>query len=190
MAYVSKSLVVPMILVYYICSAKKIDKLFVFGFLFAFCGNILLFNTSEFFFVLSMGCALLFLLIHMVLIANLIGTIKMVEFLKMSIPFMIILILLVYLIFHNKKQINSVFYVFGSVVAIYIAFSLYLFRLKKNNASLLNLIGVAFFLLFSITRGIEETTGVKGIYSVLAIFFYPSFLFFITKAYADIHKDL
>ncbi len=188
-AYISKSLVVPMLLVYYVAATDSVNKLFIFGLIFAFCGNLVLFSSSQISFILSMACALFFLLIHMVLIANLIGTIKTTTFLKISIPLMCVIILSIYFIFNNENQIEVLFYVFGGVLGIYIAFSYYLFRKRESNAAFLNLIGVLFFLMYCFFKGFEVTQNSKGVYSIVALTLYPIFLFLITKAFATIDRE-
>ncbi len=180
--FVSKSFVIPMLSTYYITTTKRISNLFLLGLLFAFCGNLVLFNSGQIFFILSMGCALFFLLIHMVLIATLTGAIRTYEFLKISIPFVIVVVGSIYLIFNGENQIKILFYVFGTVLGIYLSFSYYLFRKRNNNATLLNLIGVFVFLLYCVFKGIEVTQQSNDIYTVITHSLYPIFLFLVTRA--------
>ncbi len=190
-AYVSKSLVVPMLLAYYLSTTERINKLFLLGLFFAFCGNLVLFNSSQTSFILSMACALFFLLIHMVLIANLIGTIRTSEFIKILIPLVTMVIGSIYLIFNNESQIKILFYVFGAVLGIYVSFSYYLFRKRNNQASMLNLIGVFVFLVYCVFKGIEVAQQSSGLYTIITLSLYPIFLFLVTKALVmlDLEND-
>jgi len=188
--YIAKPLIVPSLLVYYLSVVKNKKKLFLLGLDFVFLANVVvLFENDDFFFVLSMGCVLLFLLIHMVLITRLIGVFKMSKFLKMALFSMLFFNLITYLVCLNENKMNVLFYIFSVVLGLYFAFSYYFFHVKKDSVSRLNLIGLFFFVVFCFSRILEIESNSKTIWSVLFLFSYPSYLFCITKSLIILDKE-
>lgn len=192
LGFYSKPLIVPIIVFYYLISVKTVNKLFSMALFFAFCGggSTLFFSFSGFtHMVVIMGFSLLFILINIVIIAEMIGEIKAIKFYKIIIPFVLVLLLLYYISFKGGGHIRWLYYVFGTVVAIYASFSFYLYIEKRTVASLLNLIGVLAFVFSIIAKGLEHIDGGKTIYKIVNIIFYTLHIFFVCQAFIGFAND-
>ena len=187
--YFSKPLIAPTALLFYLSKAQKVDKLFILALFFAFLGNVLLIGPDDNFFVLGMSSNLIFILINMLIVTGKITDIDMFKFFKIAIPMILILIAVLYYMFAESRDITLLFYVFGGILALYASFSIYLYNEKKDQASLLNLIGVVLFLLSAIARGFDHINKTKTIYRIINIILYTSSLYFITRAYAEDSKN-
>jgi len=187
--HISKLFITPIITVYYFVSTKRVNKVFLLALFFIYCENLFAINANEQLFILAMGCALLFILLNMIIVAEKIGRIKLFKLLKILIPIVLVLLTVLYVIFKNGSEITWLFYVLGIIIAIYSSFSVYLYTKDHSKGSSLNLIGVLSFILASIVKGTERIGGTITVFKILNVVFYVSSLFFITRAYISFDSE-
>jgi len=184
--YKMKPLILGFVALYYAASVslKNINIFFSTSLLFLFCETLLAFfsDSNDLIYILSLGFALLFVLMNMILVSNMIGEIKTSMFFKIVFPTVFALSVIAYLIFQGGGLIIYLFYVFAVVIALYSSFSVYLFYKKRNKVSLLNLIAVLLFLFSAITRALNKMDQRMAIYEILNVIFFTSYLFLIAKA--------
>ncbi len=180
--YISKILLTPTLLIYYVLTTRKVNTLFVLALVFIFSENMFVLNKEPTFFILGMGFALLFILMQMLIVTNRIGEIDIKKFLKILIPFMFIFLGILYFIFKNGGDITWIYYVLGFIIAIYGSFSFYLYFKEKSEAALHYLIGTIFFILSAIVKGLNMIDDRNIYLKVFNIIFYVISLIFIAKA--------
>lgn len=192
LAQFSKPLVVPMITLYYLFSVKTVNKLFLVALFFAICSGVTGFFHFEGYvhIIAIMGFSLLFILINMILIAEMIGEIQVVKFYKVIIPFVLVLFSLYYFVFKGGGYITWLYYVFGTIVAIYASFSFYLYTEKRTMSSLLNLIGVLAFIFSIIAKGLEYIDDGKVIYKIINIIFLTLHFFLVCQAFIGFGSEV
>jgi uncharacterized membrane protein YhhN len=189
--YWSKPFLMPLLAFYYITIAKTIDTKFLVALFFAFCGELLFLNQKESFFILGMSCFLIFILINMIIITKRIGEIKLSTFYVTILPFILVCMAVISIYFGDVGLMKLLFIIYGSVLGLYGAFSLYWYVKEKDKWALLNLIGVLIFFLAAIGKGLKTIEGPKEIYKILNVTFYVCSMLLISISYANhtIRKD-
>jgi len=181
--YKVKPLILVLVLLGYLIFSKEKNKELIFAFFFLFCETIFtFFANNELIFIQSLGCALLFILMNMVIVTKMIGQITITRFLKIMFPTALVSCILAYFLFKGGEIVTLLFYVFTVVIALYISFSIYLYILKKDKSSLLNLIAVMLFIFSAATRALSKMYGKSEITEILNIIFFTSYLCLIAKA--------
>ncbi len=183
--YVSKPFLIPLLGSYYLSIAKVVDSKFLIALFFAFCGDLLFLSQKEPLFILGMSCFLIFMLLNMIIIANRIGEIKLAIFYLTLLPFILICITVISIYFGDVGLMKLLFIIYAGVLGLYGAFALYWYLKEKKKWPLLNLIGVLFFFLATIGKGLKTIEGPKDIYKIVNMTFYVVSLLLICSSYAN-----
>ncbi len=181
----SKPFLMPLLIFYYITIAKKIDIKFVIALCFAFIGDLLFLSQKESFFILGMSCFLIFILLNMIIISSRVGEIKLATFYLTIIPFILICMAIISIYFGNVGLMKLLFIIYAGVIGLYGAFALYWYIKERDKWALLNLIGVLFFFVAAIGKGLKTVEGPKEVYKIVNMFFYIASMLLICTSYAN-----
>jgi len=183
--HTTKPFLMPLLALYYITIAKKIDVKFLVALFFAFCGDLLFLSQDDSLFVLGMSSFLIFILLNMIIIFNRTGEIKLATFYLAILPFILICMGIISFYFGDVGFMKLLFIIYASVLGLYGAFALYWYIKERNKWVLLNLIGVLFFFLAAISKGLKIVEGPKEIYKLLNMGFYIISMLLICTSYAN-----
>ncbi len=183
--YWTKPFLMPFLTLFYITIAKKIDTKFIIALCFAFLGDLLFLSQKESFFILGMSCFLIFILLNMIIISNRIGEIKLATFYLTILPFILICIAIISVYFGDVGLMKLLFIIYAGVIGLYGAFSLYWYVKERDKWALLNLIGVLFFFIAAIGKGLKMVEGPKEIYIIVNMTFYIASMLLICTSYAN-----
>jgi len=183
--YWSKPFLMPLLAFYYVSIAKIIDAKFLIALFVAFCGDLFFLSNKEFFFVLGMTCFLVFILLNMIIITKRIGEIKLATFYLTILPFILICMAIISIYFGDVGLMKVLFIIYASVLGLYGAFALYWYIQEKNKWALLNLIGVLFFFLAAVSKGLKTVEGPNKLYTILNMIFYIASMLLIATSYAN-----
>ncbi len=183
--YWSKPFLMPILGLYYVSIAKKIDYRYIVALCFAFIGDLLFLSEKEFLFVLGMSSFLIFVLMNMIIISKKAGEIKLDIFYLAILPFILISIAVISVFFGDVGLMKLLFIIYGSVLGLYGAFSLYWYLKERSKWVLLNLLGSLLFFAAAIAKGLKEVEGPNDSYKILNMTFYILAMILITQSYAN-----
>lgn len=146
LAFISKPFLMVTLVIVYLVSVKKANFWFVSALFFSFWGDVLLLFKEQFF-VLGLAS---FLIAHILYIKIVSTYIKKISFKKVvlaSLPFVVVLCLLLFLIKDNLGEIKIPVIIYGLVISCFGAFSLLNYQQEKNKANLGLFLGIVIFII-------------------------------------------
>jgi len=173
---------------YYTVASNNNSKLFLLALFSAFSGDLLFFNNVSF--ILGLAFFLVFILLNMLILSKKIGEINIANFFISIIPFLLILVIVLGLFFTDVGLLKLLFLIYGLTLGLYASFSLYFYLKKKSKVALINFIGILFFILATVLRGLRETEGDTVTYMFLNSIFFTIALLLITNAYIMSDNEL
>ena len=156
MRVIFKPLISPMLMLVYLVSVTKINKLYVVALVFSFLADTLLLNSSNEFYMPALGFFLLMNLTYIVIVTNDMYTYKMKKLSLASVPYLIVLVFVVIFVFNSSREFLFPIIIYGIVVCIFCALSFYNYLEKKSDASLLMFLGSFFLITSNTMSGIEK----------------------------------
>jgi len=176
---------------YYAVASNNTSKLFLIALFSALTGGLLFFNNVSF--ILGLAFFHVFILLNMIILSKKIGEINIANFFISIIPFLLILIIVLGSFFTDVGLLKLLFLIYGLTVGLYASFSLYFYLKKKSKVALINFIGILFFIIATVLRGLRESEGDTvdtATYKFLNSIFYTIALLLITNAYIMSDNEL
>jgi len=181
--FITKPILNIMLGFYCIAVFNPLNRLYLLALFFDGLGDMLFVLNTKSAFILVMGVFLFYMLTNMLVLTEKIGEIRMTTFFKLIIPFFIILVLVITLIFEKVGVLKLFFTIYGIVISLYAGFALYFYVRERHKYSLFNLIGVLFFIGASVIFGLYKMEGVDIFWKILNAIFYTGSLLLIYVGY-------
>lgn len=140
-----KPLLMPVLAMYYIASAQKINKWFLGGLFFSMLGDVFLLFQPQFF-VLGLTSFLLAHIIYIKITLHFYKKRRLFYFLKASIPFFLIFIALIIAIKNNLNEMLLPVIVYGLVISAFGTIALANYLSVKSVANKMLFIGIVVFI--------------------------------------------
>ncbi|SDS15421.1 Uncharacterized membrane protein YhhN [Polaribacter sp. KT25b] len=180
-AFLSKPFIITSLVIVYLVAVKKPNFWYVSALFFSFWGDVLLLFKDQFF---VFGLAS-FLVAHILYIKIAAGFIKKESVRKLilaSIPFVVFLIFLFYLILDNLGEMKIPVIVYGTVISTFGVVSLLNYMQKKSTENLWLFLGTIIFILSDTLIALHKFYEAKEIYSVSIMVTYIVAQYLICKA--------
>ena len=146
MEMIAKPLIITSLVVVYLLSVSKPNFWYVSALLFSFWGDVLLLFQDQFF---VYGLAS-FLLAHILLItvsSKFLKKVAIAKILTHSMPFLLILILLLYTVYPNLEELLIPVFVYGIVISVFGVVTFLIYSNERSKENLLLFIGAITFIL-------------------------------------------
>ncbi len=144
--YVVKPLLMLSLFWYYKANTTTVNKWFVLGLFFSFLGDVFLLGKGELFFILGLASFLIAHLFYITMVAKLLVKTTFKEVISVSIPYVLIFILLLNLLYEHLGGMKIPVIIYALVISVLGTVSLLLFIQKKTDTYLLLVIGVFIFI--------------------------------------------
>jgi len=151
-----KPLITPILLLSYLVSAIKINKLYIIALLFAFLADILLLNPSDFYFMLAIIAFFIVHLLFIIIVTEDIKSYKRKDIYLAPIPFLIVYISVVLLVYTNLREFLVPILFYGIAVCTLGSLTFYNFLGKRCTSSLILFLGTFFFIVSNAMSAIEK----------------------------------
>ncbi len=144
--YVAKPLIIVSLFWYYSVHTKTLNKLFVAGLFFSFLGDVFLLGKGELYFIVGLGFFLAAHVFYIIMVLKHIAKVKMNQLLIASIPYLMIFLLLLNLLYESLGTMKIPVIAYAMTISVFGTISLLLFLQKKTKTNLLLVIGVLVFI--------------------------------------------
>jgi len=144
--YIAKPLLMISLFWYYTSKTTHINKWFVLGLFFSFLGDVFLLGKGELFFILGLASFLIAHLFYITMVVKLLVKTTFKEVVSVSIPYVLIFMLLLNLLYEHLGGMKIPVIIYASVISVLGTVSLLLFVQKKTDAYLLLVMGVFIFI--------------------------------------------
>lgn len=186
--FITKPLLTVLLASLYLVAVPKPKFLYISALFFAFWGDVLLLFPDQFF---VFGLAS-FLLCHVLLISVLtkfLPKVSVQQIIFNSIPFLLILAGLLYLIFPNLGEMKIPVIVYGVVISVFGVLSLILYNHQKNTENLWLFLGAFIFILSDSILALNKFYEPSELLSNLIMLTYITAQFLICKALIVKHSS-
>lgn len=154
--YIFKPLITPTLLFSYLISTSKINKLYLAALLFAFVADVLLLNSTDFFFMLAIISFFIVHLLYIIIVTEDIRSYKRKDIYLAPIPFLIVYISVVLLVYQNLREFLVPILFYGIAVCTLGTLTFYNFLGKRCKSSLILFLGTFFFIVSNAMSAIEK----------------------------------
>ncbi|MFK5981689.1 MAG: lysoplasmalogenase [Flavobacteriaceae bacterium] len=144
--YIAKPLLMISLFWYYKINTENINKFFVYGLFFSFLGDVFLLGKGELFFILGLASFLIAHLFYIMMVVKLLVKTTIKEVVSVSIPYVIIFILLLNLLYEHLGGMKIPVIIYALVISVFGTVSLLLFIQKKTDVYLVLVMGVFVFI--------------------------------------------
>jgi len=179
--YVAKPLIIVSLFWYYSVHTKTMNKLFVAGLFFSFLGDVFLLGKGELYFILGLGSFLTAHVFYIIMVLKHIVKVKRNQLLLASIPYLMIFLLLLNLLYESLGTMKIPVIVYAITISVFGTVSLLLFLQKIINTNLLLVIGVFVFITSDSILAINLFYKPKSFYPLLIMITYVLAQFLICK---------
>ena len=170
--YVVKPLLMLSLFWYYKANSTTINKWFVLGLFFSFLGDVFLLGKGELFFILGLASFLIAHLFYITMVVKLLVNTTVMEVISVSIPYVLIFILLLNLLYDHLGGMKIPVIIYALVISALGTVSLLLFVQKKSDAYLLLVVGVFIFIVSDSVLAINMFYQKEGYFSLVIMFTY------------------
>lgn len=132
---------------YYKANTTTVNKWFVLGLFFSFLGDVFLLGKGELFFILGLTSFLIAHLFYITMVMKLLVKTTIKEAISVSIPYVLIFILLLNLLYDHLGGMKIPVIIYAFVISVLGTVSLLLFVQKKTDTYLLLVVGVFIFII-------------------------------------------
>ena len=194
--YIFKPLIIPTLLVIYLVTTPKINKLYVGALCFALMADVVILNSTSGAYVLGLGFFLLMHLTYIMIITNPMHHYNTKKLLLAGVPFLTVI---VFVLFFVSDKINDYLWpilIYGIVVCLFSALTFYCYLEHKTRASIILLLGAFFFIISNSMSAIEKfrlqnrdlSVGIMFTYAIAQFLIYQ---YMVRKAEdTHVYKDL
>jgi len=154
--YIFKPLITPILLASYLISTIKINKLYIAALIFAFIADVLLLNKPDFFFMLAIISFFIVHLFYIIIVTEDIKSYKRKDIYLAPIPFLIVYISVVLLVYQNLREFLVPILFYGIAVSTLGTLTFYNFLGKRCRSSLILFLGTFFFIVSNAMSAIEK----------------------------------
>ncbi len=144
--YIVKPLLMLSLFWYYKANTTNVNKWFVLGLFFSFLGDVFLLGKGELFFILGLASFLIAHLFYIIMVLKLLVKTTVKEVFSVSIPYLLIFILLLNLLYEHLGGMKIPVIIYALVISVFGTVSLLLFVQKKTDTFLLLVMGVFIFI--------------------------------------------
>jgi len=144
--YIVKPLLMISLFWYYKANTTNVNKWFVLGLFFSFLGDVFLLGKGELFFILGLASFLIAHLLYITIVVKLLVKTTLKEVISVSIPYVLIFILLLNLLYEHLGGMKIPVIIYALVISVFGTVSLLLFIQKKTDAFLVLVMGVFIFI--------------------------------------------
>lgn len=180
--YVVKPLILTSLLLLYFVSAVKVNRQYVIALILCLLGDVFLLFSGKQNFILGLASFLLGHVFYIIILAKKSEKILPRLFLQALIPFAIVFITLISVLFKSLDGMLLPVIIYGTIICTMGTFALYHYLKIKNNSSLLFLIGSSFFILSDSILAINKFLMPKHILAILVMITYILAQYLICKA--------
>lgn len=180
--YVVKPLILTSLLLLYFVSAVKVNRQYVIALILCLLGDVFLLFSGKQNFILGLASFLLGHVFYIIILAKKSEKILPRLFLQALIPFAIVFITLISVLFKSLDGMLLPVIIYGTIICTMGTFALYHYLKIKNNSSLLFLIGSSLFILSDSILAINKFLMPKHILAILVMITYILAQYLICKA--------
>ena len=145
--FIAKPLLMITLFWYYFVNAKTLNKLFVTGLFFSFLGDVLLLGSGELYFIFGLLSFLIAHVFYIIMVVKLLKNIKLSQVLLASIPYLVIFIVLLTILYSGLDEMKIPVIVYAITISVLGMSSLILFLQNKSKINLVLVFGVLIFIM-------------------------------------------
>jgi len=180
--FVFKPLILLSLLVLYVVSVSKRNKVYILALVFSFFGDVFLLFSGELYFITGL---ISFLIAHILFIRIVLKRIQKTVISKLIvsiIPFLVLLILLISILYKSLNELLIPVIIYGITITIFGVVSLLDYLNTKSTKSLLMLIGAIIFIISDSILAINKFHTSTEIFSVMVMVSYVIAQYFIYRS--------
>lgn len=178
---IAKPLITTSLVVLYLLSVKKPNFWYVSALFFAFWGDVLLLFADRFF-VLGLASFLLAHVIYIMISSRFLQKASITKIITHSLPFLIILAVLLYIIYPNLGELLIPVVVYGVVICVFGVVSFLVYSNEKSTENLWLFLGAVTFILSDSVLAINKFYEASEVLGITIMITYIIAQFLICKA--------